>query len=76
MTIEKAFNHLLKEWEDQPKWFRDKYRSYRSRYEKSKGMKAKEIIEKRYYVGTDKMREMLLKAGYTETPADYKAPKK
>jgi hypothetical protein len=55
MTIEQAFKKLLSEWEDLPKEYRDKYRSYRSKH-----LKGEEPI------GVGKMREMLLKAGYKE----------
>lgn len=56
MTIQQAFKNLCDNWEDQPKEFRDKYRSYRSKF------KAKNTRE----VGHRKMREILLEAGYKE----------
>lgn len=70
MTIDQAFTHLLKNWKDQDKEFKDKYRFYKSKYLISQKDKKREKI------GEGKMREMLLEAGYKETPADYKAPKK
>jgi len=58
--INKAFNQLLKNWESQPKEFRDKYRSYRSKYLKNKKDPKAEGI------GYWKKVEMLEKAGYVE----------
>jgi hypothetical protein len=56
MTFEKAFQHLIDNWEKLPKEFRDKYRSYRSKFLAGK------ITE----VGIGKRREMLLASGYKE----------
>lgn len=68
MNLAQAFKHLLKNWEKLPQKFRDKYKSYRSKYLRSlKDSEAEKI-------GESKIREMLLEAGYKETPADYKPP--
>lgn len=56
MTIQQAFKNLCDNWEDRPKAFRDKYRSYRSKFQ------AGTFKE----VGHRKMREILLEAGYKE----------
>ncbi len=53
MTIDKAFNTLLKDWEKQDKVFRDKYRSYRSKH-----------LSKKEPIGVGKKIEMLEKVGY------------
>jgi hypothetical protein len=58
MTIEQAFEHLLGNWKNQSTEFVTKYRSYKSKYLKSKGDKTSEPI------GERKMKEMLEKAGY------------
>lgn len=56
MTIQQAFKHLTDNWKEQPKEFRDKYRSYRSKF------KAGNKRE----VGFRKMHEILIEAGYKE----------
>lgn len=53
MTIEQAFKHLLDNWEFQSKEYKDKFKSYRSKY-----------INGRSYVGESKKKEMLMSAGY------------
>jgi hypothetical protein len=63
MTIDQAFEHLLNKWKEQKKDFRDKYRSYRSKFQSGKFKE----------VGHRKMREILLEAGYKE---NWEAPKK
>jgi hypothetical protein len=60
MTIMQAFNNLLKNWKEHPKEYRDKYRSYRSKYLKNKKDPKAEGI------GRLKMIEMLEAAGYLE----------
>lgn len=60
MTILQAFEHLLKNWESHQKEFRDKYRSYRSKYLKSLEDKDAEKI------GRWKIVEMLVESGYAE----------
>lgn len=70
MTLTEAFNDLLNNWKELPKEFRDKYRSYRSKYNKSlKDAKAEKI-------GEGIMREMLLKAGYSEVWKVFKKKSK
>lgn len=60
MTIDQAFKHLLENWKNQDKGFKDKYRSYKSKYLKSlKDKKAEKI-------GRWKIIEMLEAAGYVE----------
>lgn len=75
MTIEQAFNHLLNNWAANSQEFKNKYRQYKSKFEKSKGMKKAEILEKKYYVGNDKKREMLLAARYKAKPEIWIPPK-
>jgi hypothetical protein len=53
MTINQAFQELLKNWEEQDKVFRDKYRSYRSKH-----------LSKKEPIGVGKKIEMLEKVGY------------
>lgn len=55
MTLERAFDELLKNWSAQEKDFKDKYRSYRSNY-----------INKTNFVGVKIKREMLMEAGWDE----------
>lgn len=55
MTLERAFDELLKNWKAQPKEFRDKYRSYKSHF-----------INKTHPVGDKIKREMLTGAGWKE----------
>lgn len=69
MTVEQAFKHLLDTWKDQDKDFKDKYRSYKSKWLKSQKDKTAEKI------GDGKIREMLLAAKYKVKPEDWKAPK-
>ena len=70
MTLIEAFNDLLANWTEFNKDFRDKYRSYRSKYNKSlKDKKAEKI-------GEGIIREMLLKAGYSETWKRFKKKSK
>lgn len=67
MTIPQAFKHLLDKWTDQDQEFKNKYRSYRSKYlKKIKDPKAEGI-------GYWKKVEMLEAAGYVEIKV--KAPK-
>lgn len=67
MTLIEAFNDLLANWDKLPKEFREKYKSYKSKYE-NQDKKTKEVKKKSMvYVGQSKMREMLIKAGYSET---------
>jgi hypothetical protein len=67
MTIAQAFNHLLQNWPDQDQEFKNKYRSYRSKYLKNKKDPKAEGI------GKWKIIEMLEAAGYVEIK--IKAPK-
>jgi hypothetical protein len=61
MTIDQAIKELIKNWKEQDKEFKNKYRSYKSKYLKSlKDKKAEKI-------GEGKIKEMLLEAGYSET---------
>jgi hypothetical protein len=53
MTINQDIKHLLDNWKEQPKEYRDKYRSYRSKH-----------ISKKEPIGVGKKIEMLEKAGY------------
>lgn len=76
MTLEKAFEHLLENWIKQEPGFKEKYKPYRSKHEKSKKMKPSEIMEKDYYVGDKKKREMLLNAGYKMKPEAWTIGKK
>jgi hypothetical protein len=76
MTLDKAFDDLLKHWEDQKSDFRDKYKPYRSKHLKSQGMKASEVKDKLYYVGDEKKRGMLKAAGYKVTPEVWDKPVK
>lgn len=55
MTIHEAFKELLDNWSNQPKEFREKYKSYRSKH--LKGVEP---------IGIGKIREILLEAGYKE----------
>lgn len=55
MTLEQAFDDLLKNWTLQPKEFRDKYRSYRSHY-----------INETHEVGLKIKRKMLFEADWKE----------
>lgn len=60
MNIELAIKELFKNWKEQDSAFKNKYRSYKSKYLKSlKDKKAEKI-------GLGKIREMLLEAGYKE----------
>jgi hypothetical protein len=68
MTIDQAFKHLLNNWKNQEKEFKDKYRSYKSKYLKSQKDKRAEKI------GEGKMKEMLIEAGY-KIEIKVKAPK-
>lgn len=60
MTLEQAFEGLLKKWKDQDSTFKAKYKSYKSKYLRSKRDKKAEKI------GYGIMREMLLQAKYVE----------
>jgi phosphopentomutase len=60
MTIDQAFKELIKNWKEQDAPFKNKYRSYKSKYLKSLKDKKSEKI------GLGKIREMLLEAGYKE----------
>lgn len=61
MTIEKAFDELLKNWDGQSKEFKAKYHSYRSHY-----------VNGTHTVGLKIKREMLLKAGWKENYSLHK----
>lgn len=52
MTLTEAFNTLLLNWQSLPKEYREKYKSYKSKYENKSGP-----------VGERKMKEMLNAAG-------------
>ncbi len=69
MTINQAFEHLLNNWKEQQPEFKDKYRSYKSKYLKSLKYKKAEKI------GQGKIFEMLEAAGYT-IEIKVKPPKK
>lgn len=53
MTEEQAFEHLLDNWKSQGQEYKDKYKSYRSKFLKNGP------------VGEKKKREMLIEAGYS-----------
>jgi hypothetical protein len=57
MTLKEAFEDLLNNWQDLPKEYKEQYKAYRTKF-------LKPDPEKHYYVGEDKKREMLTKAGY------------
>lgn len=57
MTIEEAFKHLCKNWEDQKKPYIKKYKTYKSRYLNKSGKQVKKVSQ-------DKKIEMLKAAGY------------
>lgn len=66
MTIDQAFKHLLDNWGNLDTDFKTKYRIYKSRYLNLSGINVKKVSQ-------DKMREMLLKSGYSEK---WTVPKK
>jgi len=55
MTLERAFDELLKTWSELPKEFKDKYRAYKSHY-----------LNGTHEVGLKIKREMLLEVGWHE----------
>lgn len=75
MTIDQAFNHLIKNWASLDPDFKNKYRQYKSKTLKTKLMSKEEIRKKDYYIGEHKKKEMLLAAGYLVIPEVWKLPK-
>lgn len=59
MTIQQAFKHLLDNWGNQDVKYVTKYRVYKSRFLNLSGNQTKKVSQ-------DKMRQMLLEAGYKE----------
>lgn len=60
MTLEESFLHLIENWKQQTPEYKEKYKSYKSKYLRSQTDSETESI------GEGKMREMLLNAGYKE----------
>jgi hypothetical protein len=63
MDIIEAFTKLIDTWEKQPSDFRNKYKSYKSKF----------LAGNFREVGHRKMREILIEAGFKE---NWKAPKR
>jgi hypothetical protein len=70
MTLEKAFEHLIENWDIQGKLFIKTYKSYKSKY---LAKKAGTSIEG---IGKQKMLDMLRDAGYSENFQPPKPKKK